>query len=136
MNVTLDLTHIYELAKAEEEKKRESEICTFEGCGFYAARGTGYCAKHTGRDTNISTCIEFLKVLVDNPVLLLNFVQAGSFFMHKHDGRTCQHGHCDDCYSGDHDEEEADSVMSATKAIFDLMPVPTNDTDAEDESEE
>ena len=143
MNVSLDLSHLYELAKAEAEKKQKEEICTYksdsqyEKCGFYAVKGTGYCDKHLGRDVNIGTCIEFLKVLVDNPALLLHFVQAGSFFAQHHDVRDCKNEQCDDCYSGDTEHEQNEVLVSACKDIFRLMPKPIHDnTDAEDESEE
>ena len=145
MKVSLDLTHLYELAKAEEEKKKGEEFCTYiynshsqyERCRFYAVNGTGYCDKHLGKDVNMGTCIEFLKILVANPDKLLSFVKSGSFFSTHHDVRECEHGQCDDCYSGDTEHEENQALISACKDIFQLMPKPIHDnTDAEDESEE
>ena len=146
MKVSLDLTNLYELAKAEEEKRSKEEFCTYfddrsyTKCGCYTVKNTGYCDKHAGKDINMGTCIEFLKVLVDNPVKLLSFVQSGSFFSTHHHVIECQlheHKDCEDCYSGDTEHAENDALVSACKDIFQLMPKPIHDnTDAEDESEE
>ena len=145
MIVSLDLTHLYELAKAEAGKKQKEEICTYIDnshykCRFYAIKSTGYCDKHLGKDVGMGTCIEFLKVLIDNPKKLLSFVQSGSFFSTHHDVRECpdrEHGQCEDCYSCDTEQDQNESLISACKDIFNLMPNPIHDnTDAEDESEE
>ena len=143
MKVSLDLTHLYELAKAEEEKKKGEEFCTYiddnsySKCSSYTVKNSGYCDKHLGKDVNMKTCIEFLKVLIANPDKLLRFVQSGSFFSTHHDVRECQHGQCDDCYSGDTEHEENQALVSACKDIFQLMPKPIHDnTDAENDSEE
>ena len=146
MKVSLDLTHLYELAKLEEEKKKGEKNCiyfddnTYSKCGSSAIKNSGYCDKHIGKDVNMGTCIEFLKVLVANPDKLLSFVQSGSFFSTHHHVIACpdqEHGQCDDCYSGDTEHAENDALVSACKDIFELMPKSIHDnTDAEDESEE
>lgn len=101
MNVSFNLTHLFELAKEDE---------------------------------NMGKCIEFLKIVINNPKLLLNLVEAGSFFSSHHDVRSCQHGQCDDCYSGDTEHEQNEALISSCKNIFNLMPNDIHDhTDAEDE---
>ena len=100
MNVSLDLTNLYELAKSDEKMNK---------------------------------CIEFLKVAIDNPKLLMNFVEAGYFFTSHHDVRKCEHDQCDECYSGDTEQEQTENLVTSSKALFSLLPKPlsNDDTDAE-----
>lgn len=104
MKASLDMTHLYELAKTDE---------------------------------SMIKCIEFVKVMVDNPKLLKKFVETGYFFASHHYVQECQNQQCNDCYSGDTEHEQNEALVSACKDIFQLMPKPIHDnTDAEDDSEE
>lgn len=93
-----------------------------------------YCSFHESSRSSYKKSVNFLKTMINNPELLENITNVGIFFSTCHDAHGCDEEDCEDCYSGDTEFEQNETLKDTVNQLVKLAFI--DDSDGEEESED